>query len=219
MFNFLKNMILSLIYPSKCVFCEKITERNNLICTHCEENIKINTSVQSLIEFESEKITHCVSPFKYEDKVKDAVCRFKFYGHKDYAEFFSEIVASEINKNISNIKFDFISAVPLSVKRQSQRGYNQSKWLAEVLSKKLGVPYKETLVKTEDNLPQHELPFNQRIKNVMGVYRSKGPQNIKNKNILLCDDIITTGNTLKECVKVLKYSGAKNVICCTVAYV
>ena len=219
MFDFLKNRFISFIYPDKCVFCEEIITKNDSICTHCAQNVKISVSLRPLLEFGNGKVTKCMSPFKYTGKVRDAVCRFKFYGYKNYADFFSGIIAEEINKNILDIKFDFISAVPLSSKRQSQRGYNKSQWLAKALSGKLNIPYKETLVKIKDNFPQHELPLDQRMQNIKGVYRPKDKKIIKGKNILLCDDIITTGNTLKECVKMLKYSGAKNVVCCTIAHV
>lgn len=219
MFKFFKSNILSFIYPHKCVFCEKITPKNNLLCSKCASSIKTDLLVKPLLEFEGRKVIYCISPFKYRGEVRDAVCRFKFYGYKDYSEFFSEIISNELNKNISNIKFDVVSAVPLSRERQSQRGYNQSEWLAKALGEKLGAPYEQTLVKIKHNFPQHELPLEQRVQNVKGVYKPSELNNIKGKNILLCDDVITTGNTLKECVKVLDYSGAKNVVCCTIAHV
>lgn len=219
MFSFFKDVFLSFIYPNKCVFCEEVIAKHDLICDCCFETIKVDVSLRPLLEFKNGKIIYCVSPFKYASKVREAVCRFKFYGYRNYAEFFSNVIEKEINKNILNIKFDFVSAVPLSSKRQSKRGYNQAEWLAKALSKKLNIPYKETLIKIKDNFPQHELPLNQRMQNIKGVYKPKDKEIIKGKNILLCDDIITTGNTLKECVKILKCHGAKNVSCCTIAYV
>ncbi len=216
MFEFFKEKILSLIYPPICIFCENLTHENDLVCDTCKKNVKINTSVRPLLEFE--EVIYCISPFEYKSKAKDAACKFKFYGHRNYAKYFSEIISGEIIKNFPNLKFNFITATPLSKKRKQERGYNQSEWLAKSLGEKLNLEYEESLIKIKDNFPQHELPFNERILNVRGVYKVNNLVNIRGKNILLCDDIITTGNTLKECVKILKRSGAKNILCCTIAY-
>ncbi len=219
MFKFFKEKILTFIYPNKCVLCDSIITEPEFVCNRCAKSVKIELSIKQLIAYSREKTAQCISPLKYKGNVKSAIWRFKFHGYRNYAEFFSKIIANEISKSVLNSDFDFISAVPLSNKRQSDRGYNQSRWLAEALSKKMNIPYKETLLKVVDNLPQHELPFNQRMQNIKGVYKLKDSENVRGKSILLCDDIITTGNTLKECVRVLKYGGAKSVVCCTIAYV
>ena len=75
------------------------------------------------------------------------------------------------------------------------------------------------LIKTKNTPAQHELSFDEREENIKGAYRTnKSIQIDKNKKLLICDDIITTGRTLKECIKTLKSDGFKNIYCATIAY-
>ena len=87
--------------------------------------------------------------------------------------------------------------------------------MAKKVAKKLGKPIKNCLKKIYNNKKQHKLSFYERQKNVKNVYKSL--ENFKNKKILICDDIITTGSTLLECKTELEKSGAK-VLCATVAF-
>ena len=218
MFKSLKEKILSIIYPPKCMFCSDIIPSHEVICKKCWYSVKSETSFRILAEFANGTVG-CVSPFKYKGDVREAICRFKFYGQKSYSEFFADMIYGELLTSGLELDFDIISAVPLSKKRLKSRGYNQSEFLAITLAKKFSVPYQETLVKIKENFPQHNLPRSERIVNVKGVYAAKSAKLVRDKNILLCDDIITTGNTLRECIKILKLNGAANIVCCTIAYV
>ena len=117
------------------------------------------------------------------------------------------------------IKFDCITYVPLRPERKRSRGYNQSECIASDISSIINVPCEELIFKIKSNHIQHELDFSSRIENVKGVYAVKNEQAVKGKIILLCDDIITTGSTLRECAKTLLESGAKEVYCCVIASV
>ena len=98
---------------------------------------------------------------------------------------------------------------------QDDLKYNHAKILAESTAKKLNLPFQSCLGKIYNNKKQHNLSFYEWQKNVKGVYTAVG--NFKNKNILICDDIITTGATLFECKNELEGAGA-SVLCATVAF-
>lgn len=218
------SFILNLIYPSKCVLCNKIIVRNKEhICGTCKKNLKSDTKIRYLkgLTDSKSKIIKCISPFKYTGDIKNAIWRFKFRGYKNYSEFFAEMIAEAIQNNFKDIKFDYITFVPLRKSRKRDRGYNQAECLAVDLSSIISVPCKDLLVKVKKTEIQHTLSLVYRLENVKGAFAIKlgEKMNVKNKNILLCDDIITSGSTLSECAKTLIENGAKSVYCCTIAYI
>lgn len=211
--------ILDFIYPTKCAICnETIIKRENQICEKCEKELKIDSIMTHIDMGDGNKIK-CFSPFEYSGKIKKSILRFKFKGYKNYSKFFAQVMAKGITQKFGGIKFDCITYVPLRPERKRSRGYNQSECIASDISSIINVPCEELIFKIKSNHIQHELDFSSRIENVKGVYAVKNEQAVKGKIILLCDDIITTGSTLRECAKTLLESGAKEVYCCAIASV
>ena len=128
-------------------------------------------------------------------------------------------------KNDENIckkikSYDIIMPIPISKKRLKQRGYNQSSVFAKKVAKILKIVYFENaILKMKNNQPQSSLSQEERVKNVQNVYKinEKYLQMLKNKKILLIDDIFTTGSTSNECSRILKSSQAKSVGIFTIA--
>ena len=113
---------------------------------------------------------------------------------------------------------DYIIAVPISYKRFLERGYNQSKLIAYSVSKSLKIPYANLcLIKIKHNKRQSELHISERHTNTNGVYKVFSQNRINGKNILLIDDIYTTGSTVNECCKTLKQAGASRIFVATIA--
>ena len=105
--------------------------------------------------------------------------------------------------------FDGIAYVPLSGKSRRARGYDQSRLLARRLGKALGIPVVKALRKCRDTQTQHQLSREERAENVRGAY-SCG-MDLSGRSLLLVDDIVTTGSTLRECAAALYDSGAQSV--------
>ena len=102
--------------------------------------------------------------------------------------------------------------------KQSVRGYNQSELIAKELFKELDISYeKNNLIKIKDTKTQSKLNKTQRIENIKEAFIIKDDAKIKDKRVILVDDIYTTGNTVNECSKVLKKAGAKEIIVVTIA--
>ncbi|MCM8818195.1 MAG: hypothetical protein NC915_01770 [Candidatus Omnitrophica bacterium] len=117
-----------------------------------------------------------------------------------------------------NIKFDLIIPVPLYWKKEFIRGFNQSALIGNYLSKKLNKKmYQNILIKSKNTISQTELSENERKENVKGSFKLKNSGIIKDKIILLIDDVYTTGATTEECKKVLLKNGCKKVIITTLA--
>jgi len=114
--------------------------------------------------------------------------------------------------------YDIICAVPIHKKRKAERGYNQSELIAKEISKKLqNIEYKDILIKTKNNKRQSDLKREDRIDNVRNVYEIRNKQIIKDKKIIIFDDVYTTGNTVNECSRVLKENGANKILVLTLA--
>lgn len=205
----IKKFINFVLFPDKCLICEK--PNAECLCNQCKKEINDDFNPKTInIKL---NIT-CISCFAYRGKIRDIIHKFKFKCQKNASEILTNFLVIEINKKYKNQRFNAISYVP-NYQNNYIRGYNQSKILANNLSKKLKIPVKNCLIKIRDNEKQHKLPYIERQKNVEGVYSCT--ENLKGQNILLCDDIITTGATLSECSKELKKAGA-NVSCVTIAY-
>ncbi len=158
------------------------------------------------------------SPFLYENKLREAIHRFKFGGETDLVKFFAKETAECVAKEFGDVKFDVVTCVPQTKRKCRQRGYNQSALLAKEIAKQLKLPYDELLlIKTRETADQHNLKGKERIKNLKDAFAAENPDSVSNKAILLVDDIKTTGATLNECRKVLLKAGASAVYCATIA--
>lgn len=138
--------------------------------------------------------------------------KFK-YGKKMHL---SKPLGSLMNKYAKNMidmrSVDIIIPVPLHTKRFHERGFNQSELLSHELSHYFGVPtVTGILQRVRETLPQFELPPKERFKNVKGSFAIGNKDYIKDKKIVLVDDIYTTGSTISECTRVLKEAQASKV--------
>lgn len=207
--------ILDLLYPPRCAFCRKVLKTGEIgMCKKCGATIKRthNGGAQS-----GDFYSSCVSPLYYENEVRDAILRFKFNDTTVYAELFGEFLADCIRENLKG-RYDIITWVPLSKTRLKKRGYDQAMLLAMAAALKLDDVAVELLYKNTDVPAQSGVgSAEKRRANISGVYSVADEELVRGKRVLVIDDIITTGSTLSECAKTLKYSGATEVICCTLA--
>ena len=206
-----------MLFPPVCGICGKLDK--NSLCNKC----KIRLQKNALCKIENYKDTSSyfdehIYLFQYTGEIRDTILKYKFneksYIYRTFLEFVknNEEMCSQIKK------YDIIIPVPVSKKRFKQRGYNQSALIAKNLAKTLNIDYKENvLVKIKDNKPQSEMGQDERKNNVKGVYTIKNKEKIYQKNILLVDDIFTTGNTVNECAKILIENLANNVGIFTIA--
>jgi len=109
--------------------------------------------------------------------------------------------------------------IPLHKKRERTRGFNQSLLIATALGEKLGMEVRgDILRKTKKTTPQMELSREERLKNMDGVFAVSDTSIVRNRTILLLDDVKTTGATLENAARVLRSAGAKRVWALTVAH-
>lgn len=211
----LSERILDWFFPSKCIFCRKVLDMTD-ICPECAAKLPY-TKGDSI----SQKLPHikkCIAPLYYDGMVREAILRYKFWGMPVYAHRLGLLIAECVENELDCGDIDVISYVPLSKKRLRKRGYNQAQLLAEEVSRKLDIPCVQTLVKVVDNPAQSGTKSREeRLKNVKGAYEFCSETDIKDKSVLLIDDVVTTGSTLSECAKTLMAQGALYIYCAAIA--
>ncbi len=201
--------ILGFLFPSKCLNCGA---KNNILCDKC---------LDFLPEAPASEMRDILAATSYQDEiVKKAIRLFKYHGIKILAEPLAELIFRRLSQSLKNQPSEtFIIPIPLSQKRHRERGYNQAELLGHFLSDKLSITMAtDVLYKIKETGSQVEIKDREkRLKNLEGAFKIRNAEIIKNKKIILIDDITTTGATLSEAKKVLKQAGAKKVIGLAVA--
>ncbi|MCR1951785.1 ComF family protein [Clostridium sp. DSM 100503] len=194
---------LDIIYPptTKCISCD-----NEVIglCPICKSKIM-------RVREESKILSYGY----YSGVMKKLILEFKYNKNFLAGNILADYLCELISEN--NIKADAIFFIPSSKKALKDRGFNQCEFMAQKISRRLNKPIYRDLIKVKNIKEQKTLSREDRLKNIEGAFDVKSDKNIKNKNIILIDDVITTGATLIECEKLLKKSGAKSIKMLTVA--
>lgn len=213
----IKEFLISCIFPKRCIFCDEVIEYDKSMCENCTEIFSPAEFVRYIPYLGGEMFIKCISPFLYTGGIRKAILRLKFHNVRSNLNFFASSIAKKLSENVDVKDVDYICFVPMSNRSLGNRGYNQSELLAEALGDILKIPVINVLRKNRETFTQHELTADERIKNLIGAFSVFNSEEVEDKNFILCDDIITTGNTLKQCVKTLKDNGAGEIICCTIA--
>lgn len=204
------DQVLELLFPHRCPFCGAVTEGGALLCAPCAADLPI-TGEHPLVEG---SFGRCAAPLYYERAVRKAVLAFKFHGKMGALDCFGDLLADCAAGSFAG-EFDTVSWVPVSDQRRRERGFDQSFELCRAACRHWGVEPTPTLRKIWHNPPQSGITApEERRANVLGVYEAIAP-NVWGRRILLIDDVFTTGATMAECARVLRESGAAEVVCLT----
>lgn len=219
--NFLNQIIFS-IYPNKCVCCGEIIEEKISICNSCNfliERINLDDfcfecgfeKADCKCKFSIFRFNAIISVFKNIGLARKAYYSYKFLKKQHFYSFFSEELYRAVKKHFVDISFDCVCSVP-SYKNNT---YDHSGYIASGLAQKLNLPFLCDAIKcVKKTKKQHKSTIEERIKNVNNKYVTS--MDLHGQNVLLVDDIKTTGATLDECTKSLLYAGAESVYCITV---
>ena len=198
--------ILKIIFPVSCGICGKINSK--WICPKCY--IKIKKELKFYTVTEKDYKLYFIG--FYENLLRKLLLKFKFNDSAYLANIFVELLYKDIAFKEKIEEYDCVIPVPMYYRNKNIRGYNQTELLAEKISELLKIEYlNNVLIKRFQNQRQSELGEKNRIENVKNVYFLKDEELIKQKNILLIDDIYTTGSTIRECIKTLKKADIKNI--------
>jgi len=195
--------ILAALFPQKCLGCKK---ENEILCPDCL--LKISRPDTPYLNG-----VHIAA--NYQDLVlKKALWMLKYQGVKQLAKPLAELIRERIWKKLETENW-LVVPVPLSKNKLRHRGYNQAELIAGELSDNVraDILFKKFHTKSQVEVKNKE----ERLANIIGSFEIKNPEKIKGKKIILIDDVLTTGATMREAKKVFKQAGAKKVVGVVVA--
>ncbi len=237
--NRIKEIIVEAIFPIKCFNCGN--ENGEFLCEDCFSLIEIIEQRychickkrKSINIFQCEKCENKTSLFHlffattYNEKREDILIKrlihyFK-YGPliKQLSPVFCQLIIAHfraIDTSKDFFKNFLIIPIPLYIKREKWRGFNQAEEIAKHLSSYLEIPIIKKLIRVKNTKPQTETENREKRKtNIKNAFKCSNSSSIKGKNILLIDDIYTSGATMEEAAQTLKKAGAKRIWGCVVA--
>ena len=205
---YLFEKLLEYIFLPSCGICKTIGQ--GYLCRKCGNDIekyKIDL-IENANIYDNKKIKNVKIQkfyiFKYEEIIRNKIIEYKFNDKPYLYRMFSKIIIEDKKSCEFLNSYDIIIPVPVHKTRKKSRGYNQSELIAKELAKRLNLKfYSDVLIKINNNKVQSKLNKKERMKNVKNVYKIINKQRINNKNIIILDDIYTTGATINECIKEL----------------
>ncbi len=202
----MKKLIVSIINflcPRHCICCSEIIENGNF-CESCYNQFAITDITPTVMGNMS-----VYSCFTYTGGLKRAVNRFKFNGYTRYTKAF----AHELHKTLLSsgvVDYQAVIYVPMPEQRKLNRGYNQAELLAQQLAQTIGIPCIDAGLRKENTISNHDMNVSLRIKYGDEGYTIKKSDNLP-QNVILVDDIYSTGTTLKACQSMLNEAGVKKI--------
>jgi len=219
--------IMDLVFPRVCPACEeKLRSNEEFICIKCNNQIK---KIEGEIckrcgkNFDEDKFCLACKNNNYQFDTARAVSyfesviavlvkKFKYNSRTELADFFANMISEYILSNNLYKGIEHIVPVPLHNSRLRDRGYNQSLLIAEKVANKCNLKLlKNNLIKIKNTKSQTALSFKERLANVKDAYWIYNPHELENLNVILIDDVFTTGATTSECARTLKHSRCQQV--------
>lgn len=226
--------MLDFIYPENisCIICDKPIKKLNTYslckdcfselhfildgCIKCGKPITNYSLEEQLVEgcsyclkkgFYFDKVISCI---EYNNTSKKIIFKLKYTNKTYMSRYIASIMKEKLD--IESIKFDYILFVPIHKKRLRKRGFNQAEKIAKYLGNLTEKEIVDCISRKNNTKMLHKLNKEERVKELKNVFKAKPMiSKIRNKSILLVDDIFTTGSTVNEISKLLKLSGVNKV--------
>lgn len=220
------DVALDLFFPKYCFGCgaddiwlcevcqKKIIIRKSQLCPYCSAVSELGKFCKNC---KKGALSGLLVATYYEPPVDRLIHGFKYQFVRELAPLFADFVKPNIEQFKEKYTNPIIIPVPLYKSRLLWRGFNQSEEIAKIISKRLNLPISNCLKRTKNTKPQVELKREARLENPHGAFTIKNSEEIKDKTILLIDDIATTLATLETGASELKKAGARRVWGCVVA--
>lgn len=195
-----------LFLPARCLCCGRAVRPERLFCPGCVPALP-KEPLSREFPLSGGGFLAVAACFPYEKGFRRTLHRLKFQEERALARPLGTLMA-EAASSLGE-ELDGVTWVPMSPQKLRRRGYNQSELLAKAVAKELGLPAWDLLEQVRETDTQHSLTRAQRADNVRGAYRAKSAA--LGKRVLLVDDIVTTGATLRACAQGLYGAGAQKV--------
>jgi ComF family protein len=212
--------LVDFFFPPLCLGCGQYTDNEYTICDCCLTAVDtfnhpfclgcLNTIVKrGLCEGCGEGALPLYAYGNYARPLEQIIIQYKFRGITKLSKLFARLLAERFGEEIKSCKADILLPVPLYAAREIRRGYNQAEILAQHLGDRLGIEVRSDLmVRAKRRRPQAKLNLRERAANIKGVFEicAEGDNNLK---VILVDDVVTSGATMREAVRTLRQAGVK----------
>ena len=232
MLKTVKNIVLDIVFPPICLTCSKNLTKNDkykIICQQCLNSINLYDSLFCPVCLRRVPVKNECHPNAHyslapachynNEIIKKLIWQFKYEYWLGVAEPLSELLSNYLKNINMNFKDFSIIYMPLHKKREFKRGFNQCAILANYIGKELKLEIiKNNLIRIKNTETQADLKdYKSREDNIKNSFSINNSESLKGKNILLIDDVYTSGATLNEATRVLKTGGVKKILALVVA--
>lgn len=230
MYNFLKlfDIIFYSLFPKTCAHCDSmLKEGEDILCFRC--HFGIVSYPYSWNEADKNYITDkfqfrlplkkAASFFVFENDsvVQSLVHNLKYKGKENVGKWIVDFYLDHQKKEFFE-DLDLMVAVPLHPKRKKERGYNQVDVLCKSISEATSISYKKNIVeRSKYTTSQTKKTREERLKSMESVFSISNQEEVRNKNILIVDDVLTTGATIESLGKTLMEAGASSISILSIA--
>jgi competence protein ComFC len=228
--------LVELLYPSNCVGCGFAQDAGVFLCDECLASFSrirppfchcCSRPFEGLItgqfscpncEDRSWAFDCVVSIYQAKGVLRDLIHRFKYGGQYYLRRLLSKILLEAMrDERIAAIHIDGLVPVPLHPARRRERGFNQAEALAKSVSKQTAIPVLDCIERRSYTRTQTQFDRSERMRNLRNAFALRKSSVVLGKNLVLLDDVLTTGSTLHECALALRKAGAESVRAITVA--
>jgi ComF family protein len=220
MMSYFKDFI-DLVYPQTCLCCHTPLENNNIsICLQCQYDLPLtqqhlqpeNTTAQKFWGRIPLKSAFSYLYFVKDGKVQKLLHHLKYNNNQEVGELLGRFFGNDLTKANLSQEFDLLVPIPLHPTKLYKRGYNQVDCIARGMSETMKVVWQaDALLRTRANTSQTKHNRLERLDNANKLFEVKDENEIKGKNILLIDDVITTGATIEAAAEVLLSAGCQSL--------
>lgn len=195
------NLLREIFYPRQCAVCGNVID-TGCFCVSCRKSFLLQKVIRA-----AEPLQEVFMLYKYEQQLKEALHKVKFDGERSLLPFLQEEVRQALPAGVEYFfaDYDLIAGIPTSPERRQRRGFD----VPERIFSFPGIKYQQILIRVRNTLPLYELEPALRREELQGCF--KVCCSVAGKKILLCDDIYTTGSTMREAAVALYAAGAASV--------
>lgn len=219
---------MHILFPDICVCCDSpLTHNEEILCTYCRIDLPythFSAEPNNIAErtfygrIKIEEVTSLVY-FRKKGKTQQLIHQLKYKNQQQVGVITGKLLANEMIQSNRFNTLDGLIIVPMHPKKERKRGYNQVTSFGKTLAKELNIPFIENvLIKTSTSTSQTIKSRLQRFQDFEGKFALNDTETLKNKHILLVDDVITTGATLESCVLELQKTKNLKISIATIAY-
>ncbi|MFQ6618686.1 MAG: ComF family protein [Fidelibacterota bacterium] len=209
------HILLDFVYPPFCEVCNNcLLDNEKIVCNKCWNALEIIKSPpENLSSFSNSCFSDIFILYKFDETLQKIVHIMKYRYKKSIAVEMGRRMGNSILSERNMDEWNYIVPVPLHRDRYRERGFNQSELISMGVSEVLGIPVlKDVLVRIRNTKSQTKLNVEERVSNVENAFKVVKRDKIVESNIILVDDIYTTGSTMNSCSKALRLSGVNKIL-------